>query len=60
MGEDVADTGGIFQVSKGLLERFGRERVRNTPISEATFCGAGVGRRSPACGRSSRSRSSTS
>ena len=43
MGEDVADTGGIFQVSKGLLERFGRERVRDTPISEATFCGAGVG-----------------
>jgi 2-oxoisovalerate dehydrogenase E1 component len=43
MGEDVADTGGIFQVSKGLLERFGAERVRDTPISEATFCGAGVG-----------------
>ena len=43
MGEDVADTGGIFQVSKGLLERFGLERVRDTPISEATFCGAGVG-----------------
>jgi 2-oxoisovalerate dehydrogenase E1 component len=43
MGEDVADTGGIFQVSKGLLEKFGRERVRDTPISEATFCGAGVG-----------------
>ena len=43
MGEDVADTGGIFQISKGLLEKFGRERVRDTPISEATFCGAGVG-----------------
>jgi 2-oxoisovalerate dehydrogenase E1 component len=43
MGEDVADTGGIFQVSKGLLDKFGRERVRDTPISEATFCGAGVG-----------------
>ena len=43
MGEDVGDTGGIFQVSKGLLERFGAERVRDTPISEATFCGAGVG-----------------
>jgi 2-oxoisovalerate dehydrogenase E1 component len=43
MGEDVADTGGIFQVSKGLLDRFGRDRVRDTPISEATFCGAGVG-----------------
>jgi len=43
MGEDVAETGGIFQTTKGLVERFGRERVRDTPISEATFCGAGVG-----------------
>ena len=43
MGEDVGATGGIFQVSKGLMERFGEERVRDTPISEATFCGAGVG-----------------
>jgi len=43
MGEDVAETGGIFQVTKGLVEAFGRERVRDTPISEATFCGAGVG-----------------
>jgi 2-oxoisovalerate dehydrogenase E1 component len=43
MGEDVGATGGIFQVSKGLMDRFGAERVRDTPISEATFCGAGVG-----------------
>src|SRR5919106_1276219 len=43
MGEDVGQTGGIFQVSKGLMDRFGAERVRDTPISEATFCGAGVG-----------------
>lgn len=43
MGEDVAETGGIFQATKGLVERFGRARVRDTPISEATFCGAGVG-----------------
>ena len=43
MGEDVAETGGIFQVTKGLVEKFGRERVRDTPISEATFCGTGVG-----------------
>ena len=43
MGEDVALTGGIFQTTKGLLERFGPERVRDTPISEATFCGMGVG-----------------
>lgn len=43
MGEDVALTGGIFQVTKDLLGRFGEERVRDTPISEAAFCGAGVG-----------------
>ena len=43
MGEDVGLTGGIFQISKGLMERFGEERVRDTPISEATFVGCGVG-----------------
>jgi 2-oxoisovalerate dehydrogenase E1 component len=43
MGEDVGATGGIFQVTKGLVDTFGRDRVRDTPISEATFCGAGVG-----------------
>ncbi len=43
MGEDVGLTGGIFQVTKGLAEEFGLERVRDTPISEATFVGCGVG-----------------
>ncbi|MEO6710760.1 MAG: thiamine pyrophosphate-dependent enzyme, partial [Planctomycetota bacterium] len=43
MGEDIAETGGIFQVTKGLSEHFGTERIRDTPISEAAFCGAGVG-----------------
>lgn len=43
LGEDIAETGGIFQVTKGLAEMFGMERVRDTPISEATFCGAAVG-----------------
>ena len=43
MGEDVALIGGIFQVTKGLRDRFGEDRVRDTPISEATFVGAGVG-----------------
>ena len=43
MGEDVGETGGIFQVSKGLFESFGASRVRDTPISEATFVGCGVG-----------------
>jgi 2-oxoisovalerate dehydrogenase E1 component len=43
MGEDIAETGGIFQVTAGLSDRFGLARVRDTPISEAAFCGAGVG-----------------
>ena len=43
MGEDVGETGGIFTVTKGLIDRFGEERVRDTPISEATFVGCGVG-----------------
>lgn len=43
LGEDIAETGGIFQVTKGLVEKFGASRVRDTPISEATFCGAAVG-----------------
>ena len=43
MGEDVALTGGIFQTTKGLLDRFGAARVRDTPISEAGYCGLGVG-----------------
>jgi len=42
-GEDVADYGGAFKVSKGLLEAFGRDRVFNTPISEAAICGTAVG-----------------
>ena len=43
MGEDVGATGGIFGVSKGLMDQYGSERVRDTPISEATFVGCGVG-----------------
>ena len=42
-GEDVADYGGAFKATKGLLETFGRERVFNTPISEACICGSAVG-----------------
>jgi len=42
-GEDVADYGGAFKATKGLLETFGRERVFNTPISEACICGTAVG-----------------
>src|SRR5216117_3552170 len=43
MGEDVGLISGIFGVTRGLRERFGEDRVRDTPISEATFVGAGVG-----------------
>ena len=43
MGEDIGGIGGVFQVTAGLTEKFGIERVRETPISESTFCGAGVG-----------------
>jgi acetoin:2,6-dichlorophenolindophenol oxidoreductase subunit beta len=42
-GEDVADAGGPFGVTRGLLKKFGAERVRDTPISEATIVGAAVG-----------------
>ena len=42
-GEDVADYGGAFKVTKGLLEAFGRDRIFNTPISEACICGTGCG-----------------
>jgi len=43
MGEDIGCFGGIFQVTAGLLDEFGSERVVETPISEAGFLGAGVG-----------------
>jgi len=43
MGEDVGHYGGCFAVSRGLLEEFGPERVRDTPLSESGFVGAGIG-----------------
>jgi pyruvate dehydrogenase E1 component beta subunit len=43
MGEDVGVYGGIFGVTKGLLQKFGPDRVIDTPISEAGFIGAAVG-----------------
>ena len=43
MGEDVAEYGGVLNVTEGLLEEFDERRVRDTPISEAGFTGAGVG-----------------
>ncbi len=43
MGEDVGRYGGTYAVSRGLLDEFGPERVRDTPLSESTFVGAGIG-----------------
>jgi len=43
MGEDVGHYGGCFAVSKGMLEEFGPERIRDTPLSESGFVGAGIG-----------------
>ena len=43
MGEDVGCYGGTYACSKGFLEEFGPERIRDTPLSESTFVGAGIG-----------------
>jgi pyruvate/2-oxoglutarate/acetoin dehydrogenase E1 component len=43
MGEDVGRYGGCYAVSKGLLQEFGEERIRDTPLSESAFVGAGIG-----------------
>ncbi|HSN81427.1 MAG TPA: alpha-ketoacid dehydrogenase subunit beta [Polyangiales bacterium] len=43
MGEDVGRYGGAYAVSKGFLEEFGEERIRDTPLCESTFVGAGIG-----------------
>jgi len=43
MGEDVGEYGGTYACSKGLLEEFGPARIRDTPLSESTFVGAGIG-----------------
>jgi len=43
MGEDVGRYGGAYAVSKGLLAEFGPDRIRDTPLSESTFVGAGIG-----------------
>ncbi|HEY4191925.1 MAG TPA: alpha-ketoacid dehydrogenase subunit beta [Mesorhizobium sp.] len=43
LGEDIADAGGSFKATRGLLDQFGPQRVRDTPISESTIVGAAVG-----------------
>ncbi len=43
MGQDIADYGGVFKITDGFLEKFGKARVRNTPITESSILGAGLG-----------------
>ena len=43
MGQDVADYGGVFKVTEGLVEKFGKERVRNTPLCESAIIGTALG-----------------
>lgn len=43
MGQDVADYGGVFKVTEGFVELFGKDRVRNTPLCESAIVGAGLG-----------------
>ena len=43
MGQDIAEYGGVFKVTEGLLEKYGKERVRNTPLCEAAIVGTSLG-----------------
>ncbi len=43
MGQDIAEYGGVFKATEGFLERYGADRVRNTPLCESAIVGAGVG-----------------
>lgn len=43
MGQDIAEYGGVFKITEGFVEKFGKARVRNTPICEAAIAGAGLG-----------------
>ncbi len=43
MGQDIGDYGGVFKITEGFVEQFGRERVRNTPLCESAIIGTGLG-----------------
>ena len=43
MGQDIAEYGGVFKVTEGFVKKFGKERVRNTPLCESAILGAGLG-----------------
>ena len=43
MGQDIGDYGGVFKITEGFIEEFGRERIRNTPLCESAIIGTGLG-----------------
>jgi 2-oxoisovalerate dehydrogenase E1 component len=43
MGQDIAEYGGVFKITEGFVEKFGKERVRNTPLCEAAIVGSSLG-----------------
>ena len=43
MGQDIAEYGGVFKITEGFVEKYGRERVRNTPLCESAIIGIGLG-----------------
>lgn len=43
MGQDIAEFGGVFKATQGLVEKYGKDRVRNTPLCESAILGAGLG-----------------
>lgn len=43
MGQDIADYGGVFKITEGFIEKFGKQRVRNTPLCESAIIGAALG-----------------
>lgn len=43
MGQDIAEYGGVFKITEGFVEEFGKDRVRNTPLCEAAIIGTGLG-----------------
>ena len=51
MGQDIAEYGGVFKVTEGFVQQFGKERVRNTPLCESAIIGASLGL--SICGRAS-------
>ncbi|MCB9192606.1 MAG: dehydrogenase [Flavobacteriales bacterium] len=51
MGQDIAEYGGVFKITEGFVEQFGKERVRNTPLCESAIIGTGLGL--SICGRKS-------